>query len=60
MNEGERRIPIRIRLPESARADIEQIRQLRLPTASGGSTTLGAVADVEFQAGPARIDRLNR
>ena len=60
MNEGERRIPIRIRLPASARADIEQIRQLRLPTASGGVTTLGAVADVEFQAGPARIDRLNR
>jgi HAE1 family hydrophobic/amphiphilic exporter-1 len=60
LNEGERRIPIRIRLPESARADIEQIRQLRLPTGAGGVTTLGAVADVEFQAGPARIDRLNR
>ena len=60
LNEGERRIPIRIRLPESARADIEQIRQLRLPTGTGGVTTLGAVADVQFQAGPARIDRLNR
>ena len=60
LERGERRIPIRIRLPESARADIEQIRQLRLPTATGGATTLGAVADVEFQAGPARIDRLNR
>ncbi|MFN3584238.1 efflux RND transporter permease subunit [Phenylobacterium sp.] len=60
LNEGERRIPIRIRLPEEARADVEQIRQLRLPTATGGVTTLGAVADVEFQAGPARIDRLNR
>lgn len=60
LNEGERRIPIRIRLPENARADIEQIRQMRLPTATGGVTTLGAVADVEFQAGPARIDRLNR
>ncbi|WP_334162411.1 efflux RND transporter permease subunit [Phenylobacterium sp.] len=60
LNEGERRIPIRIRLPEGARADIEQIKQLRLPTAMGGTTTLGAVADVAFQAGPARIDRLNR
>jgi HAE1 family hydrophobic/amphiphilic exporter-1 len=60
LNEGERRIPIRIRLPESARADIEQIKQLRLPTATGQVTTLGAVADVDFQAGPARIDRLNR
>jgi HAE1 family hydrophobic/amphiphilic exporter-1 len=57
---GERRIPIRIRLPAEARADLERIKSLRLPTASGGTTTLDAVADVEFQAGPARIERLNR
>ena len=57
---GERRIPIRIRLPADARADLERIKSLRLPTASGGTTTLEAVADVEFQAGPARIERLNR
>ena len=60
LNEGERRIPIRIRLPADARGDIERIRSLRVPTAGGGSTTLDSVADVEFQAGPARIDRLNR
>lgn len=60
LNEGERRIPIRIRLPADARADLERIRQLRVPTATGGVTTLDSVADVEFQAGPARIDRLNR
>jgi len=57
---GERRIPIRVRLPADARADLERIRALRLPTASGGVTTLDAVADVDFQAGPARIERLNR
>jgi len=57
---GERRIPIRIRLPADARADLERIRALRLPTGSGGVTTLEAVADVQFQAGPARIERLNR
>ena len=57
---GERRIPIRVRLPADARADLERIKALRLPTASGGVTTLDAVADVEFQAGPARIERLNR
>jgi HAE1 family hydrophobic/amphiphilic exporter-1 len=57
---GERRIPIRIRLPAYARADLERIKSLRLPTASGGVTTLETVADVEFQAGPARIERLNR
>ncbi|HEY3695714.1 efflux RND transporter permease subunit [Phenylobacterium sp.] len=60
LTDRERRIPIRIRLPASARADIDRIRALRLPTATGGVTTLGAVADVDFQAGPARIDRLNR
>jgi HAE1 family hydrophobic/amphiphilic exporter-1 len=60
MNDGERRIPIRIRLPAEARADIERIRSMRVPTATGGMTTLDSVADVTFQAGAARIDRLNR
>ncbi|UTP40235.1 efflux RND transporter permease subunit [Phenylobacterium sp. LH3H17] len=60
LTDGERRLPIRIRLPAEARADIARIKALRLPTASGGMTTLDAVADVEFQAGPARIERLNR
>ena len=59
-NEGERRIPIRVRLPLSARSDIERLRSLRIPTATGGTTTLDSVADISFQAGAARIDRLNR
>jgi HAE1 family hydrophobic/amphiphilic exporter-1 len=59
-DQGERRIPIRVRLPVSARADLERIRNLRVPTASGGVTTLGAVADVDFQAGPSQLKRLNR
>ncbi|MFZ5718833.1 MAG: efflux RND transporter permease subunit [Pseudomonadota bacterium] len=59
-NEGERRIPIRVRLPQDARTDLERLKSLRVPTASGGTTTLESVADIEFQAGPARIDRLNR
>jgi len=59
-NEGERRIPIRVRLPQNARADIQRIASLRVPTASGGSTTLDSVASIDFEAGPARIDRLNR
>src|SRR6185436_9877481 len=60
LNDGERRIPIRVRLPQSARADLATIRNLRLPTASGGFTTLDTVADVYFQAGPAEIDRFDR
>jgi HAE1 family hydrophobic/amphiphilic exporter-1 len=60
LTDGERRLPIRIRLPADARADIQRIKALRIPTSSGAVTTLEAVADVEFQAGPARIERLNR
>ena len=59
-DEGERRIPIRVRLPADARGDLERIRSLRIPTADGGATTLGTVANVEFQAGPAQINRLDR
>ncbi len=59
-NQGERRIPIRVRLPQNTRADLQRIASLRVPTGSGGSTTLDSVADISFEAGPARIDRLNR
>jgi HAE1 family hydrophobic/amphiphilic exporter-1 len=60
LTDGERRVPIRVRLPVGDRSDIERIQGLRIPTGTGGVTTLGAVADIEFKAGPARIDRLNR
>jgi HAE1 family hydrophobic/amphiphilic exporter-1 len=57
---GDRRIPIRVRLPESARSDLPTLENLRVPTAGGGLTTLGSVADVYFQAGPAQITRYDR
>nr|MBA3811930.1 efflux RND transporter permease subunit [Caulobacteraceae bacterium] len=60
LDQGERRIPVRVRLPERDRTDLSVIKNLRLPTAAGGVTTLGAVADVYFQAGSAEIDRLDR
>ena len=60
LNDRERRIPIRVRLPADARADLDRVKGLRLKTASGQTTRLEAVADVSFQAGPARIDRLDR
>ncbi len=60
LDEGERRIPIRVRLPKEDRSDLSVIRDLRLPTAGGGVTTLGSVADVYFEAGPAQIDRFER
>ena len=60
LDQGERRIPIRVRLPLTDRTDLSVIKNLRLPTASGGVTTLDSVADVYFQAGPAQIDRAAR
>ena len=60
LDQGERRIPIRVRLPADARANIAQLKAIRIPTGSGGVTTLGAVADIDFQAGPTTINRLNR
>ena len=60
LTDGERRIPVRVRLPIDARADLEQIKALRVPTASGGTTSLASVADITFQAGPAQIYRYAR
>jgi HAE1 family hydrophobic/amphiphilic exporter-1 len=59
-SEGERRLPIRVRLPEEVRLDLAQLSQLRVPTLQGGSTTLGAVADITYEAGPSNINRLYR
>jgi HAE1 family hydrophobic/amphiphilic exporter-1 len=60
MTQGERRIPIRVRLPADTRADLDALGALRIPTANGGSTRLDTVADLSFQAGPATIDRFAR
>lgn len=57
---GERRIPIRVQLPREARADLQTIAALELPTAAGGSTRLDAVADITFESGPTTIERFDR
>jgi hydrophobic/amphiphilic exporter-1 (mainly G- bacteria), HAE1 family len=60
LTDGERRIPIRVRLPAQARTNIDMIKALQVPTASGATTPLSSVADVDFQAGPAVIERYGR
>ena len=57
---GDRRVPIRVRLPKGERMDMAALRALKIPTASGAFTTLETVADIDFQAGPAQIDRMDR
>ena len=59
-SEGERRIPIRVRLPQASRTDLQVLGQLQVPTANGGTTPLSSVADLSFQAGPAKIKRYGR
>ena len=59
-NLGDRQIPIRVMLAEEARSQLGVIENLRVPTASGGSVPLAAVADISFGAGPNQIERLDR
>ncbi|ATQ43992.1 efflux RND transporter permease subunit [Caulobacter mirabilis] len=59
-NVGDRQIPIRLRLTEDARTHLDVLQNLRVPTASGTSVPLSAVADITFGAGPSQIDRLDR
>ncbi|WP_188053085.1 efflux RND transporter permease subunit [Sphingosinithalassobacter sp. CS137] len=57
---SDRQIPIRVALSEDAREQLSTIQNLPVPTQSGGSVPLSLVADIEFGAGPTRIQRLNQ
>jgi multidrug efflux pump subunit AcrB len=59
-NTGEQRLPIRVRLPGQARADLVVLGALRVPTVPGGAVPLSAVAELSFQAGTSRIVRYDR
>jgi multidrug efflux pump subunit AcrB len=59
LNLPDRQIPIRVRLKDAARADIDQIRLLNVPSRAG-PVPLVNVADITFGAGPAQITRYNR
>ncbi|WP_288760265.1 efflux RND transporter permease subunit [uncultured Brevundimonas sp.] len=59
-NLGDRQIPIRLQLTEEAREDLNVLENLRVPTASGTSVPLSAVADIAFGAGPATVSRQDR
>jgi multidrug efflux pump subunit AcrB len=59
LNLSERQVPIRVKLPDAVRADLDAIRRLAVP-GRNGPVMLGNVADVTIDSGPAQIDRLNR
>jgi multidrug efflux pump subunit AcrB len=57
---SDRQIPIRVMLAKESRQNIDNIRNLPVPTASGGSVPLSRVADISFGAGPTAIQRRNQ
>ena len=59
-NLGDRQIPIRLMLSEQARQDLSVVENLRVPTSTGASVPLSAVADITFGAGPSEITRRDR
>jgi hydrophobe/amphiphile efflux-1 (HAE1) family protein len=59
-NEGERQIPIRVRMPDWARSDLDTLGRLQVPTGDGRTTPLSSVATIGFEAGPAKIVRYDR
>lgn len=59
LNLSQRQIPIRVRLDEGLRHDLDAVRQLRVPS-NNGDVPLEAVADIRMGSGPAQIDRLDR
>lgn len=56
----DRQIPIRVQLAHSYRSDLEQLANLKVPTASGTSVPLETVADIEITQGPSTINRFDR
>jgi len=57
---SDRQVPIRVRLSETSRRDLSTIRNLPVPTASGGSVPLSRVAEISFGSGPTSIQRYNQ
>jgi multidrug efflux pump subunit AcrB len=58
---GDRLVPIRVELEETARTDRQVLEQLRVPLPMGrGSVPLTAIANIQFDQGPTSIARYNR
>src|SRR5215475_10645640 len=60
---GDRLVPIRVQLEDSARGNIRALEQLRIPIGGENSkegVPLAVVADVRLDQGPTSIDRFDR
>ena len=59
-NLGDRLIPIRVQLVESARGELRTIESLKVAAGQGAFVPLSTVADITFAQGPTSIDRYDR
>ena len=59
LNLAQRQVPIVVRLPDSARADLALLSELTVP-GTRGPVPLRQVADLQLTSGPAQIDRYDR
>lgn len=59
LNLAQRQVPIRVKLPDHVRADLDAIGRLTVP-GKNGPVLLSSVAAISMESGPAQIDRLNR
>ena len=57
---SDRQVPIRVSLLEESRKNLTTLENLPVPTASGGTVPLKAVADISFGEGPTRVRRYNQ
>ncbi|MEW5763935.1 MAG: efflux RND transporter permease subunit [Acidobacteriota bacterium] len=55
--EGDRRFDIVVRFPEGARADVEALAGLLIPTPGGGRVPLGQAAAIRVSEGPMQVSR---
>lgn len=60
LSAGLRQIPIRVQLDTATRGDLGVISAIRIPTASGNSVPLSAIADIQLAQGPSAIQRYDR
>lgn len=59
LNLAQRQVPIRVKLSDDVRADIDAIERLTVP-GKNGPVRLSNVADLRIDSGPAQISRMDR
>ena len=53
--EGRERFPVSIRYPREFRDDVEKIKKIYIPTASGAHVPVAQLADIQLASGPSMI-----